>query len=380
MRSNLCKPTDHSQIFAIDILRFAAAVLVLAYHFGNLGMRGLDERLAGLIDERLLPTAFRPFTSFGWIGVEIFFVISGYVILISAEHSKTWVFVRKRFLRLAPAAWLCATITLVMLLAATSWDRSTLFKQWLVAVSFSPFGSTIDPAYWTIGIEIAFYGLVATQIGGLHRKARLRLLAVVIGAVSTGFCVAVQFHLAPAQPSVIWTLLLLQHGCFFALGMSIRVAQASGWTPRLIIFCVMLSIACLLEIHAHQDDLTLHITSLFTLPILTFAAAVLFLSNTSRFQEILSGEKAKAFATLLGKTSYPLYLIHQTSGSILMGLLLRAQIGGPAALTLTVFIVIAVAMLIATFAEPALRAYTARSLMNRDPQPDSRPTASPSVG
>jgi peptidoglycan/LPS O-acetylase OafA/YrhL len=374
------KSANREQVFAIDILRFVAAMLVLAYHLGGLGMRGVDERLSGVIDERLIFTALRSFTSFGWIGVEIFFVISGYVISISAEHAQTWPFVRKRFLRLAPAAWICATITLVLLLATTDWSHLALIEEWLVSVTLSPFGSAIDPAYWTIGIEVAFYGLVATQLRGAGQAARLQRLSVVIGSISIAFAIAVQSGLAPSQPGDIGELLLVQHGCFFALGMTIRGANAKGWTRNSSIFCAMLTMACLLEIHAHQDDLTLHVTSLFTPPILTFLLAMLFLIEAPRLQARLSTPSAKSAVTLLGKTTYPLYLIHQTSGSILIGLLLGMGVRGSIALALTVFTVVVVAILIAAYIEPAVRAYTARVVFNRDPRPDSRPTAFPSTG
>ncbi|MDB5713677.1 MAG: acyltransferase [Sphingomonadales bacterium] len=374
------KSANPDQVLAIDILRFVAAMLVLAYHLGSLGMRGIDERLAGVIDERLIYTALRPFTSFGWIGVEIFFVISGYVISISAAHSQTWPFVRKRFLRLAPAAWVCATATLTLLLLTTDWNRSALLEEWLVSVTLSPFGSAIDPAYWTIGIEVAFYGLVATQLRGPDQAIRLQRLSVIIGLISVAFAIAVQSGLAPAQPSDIWKLLLVQHGCFFALGMTIRTANAKGWTRNSAIFCMLLVLASLLEIHAHQDDLTLRATSLFTPPILTFVMAMLFLIKAPRLQRKLSGPKARHAVTLLGKTTYPLYLIHQTSGSIMIGLLLGAGVTGSIALAVTVITVVAIAMLIAAHVEPAVRAYTARTVFNRVPRPDSQPTAFPSTG
>src|SRR5262245_5050654 len=55
------------------------------------------------------------FSWFGWVGVEIFFVLSGTVICMSAEGTTAFAFARNRIVRLYPAAWLCGTLTLVLL-------------------------------------------------------------------------------------------------------------------------------------------------------------------------------------------------------------------------------------------------------------------------
>src|SRR5712675_1260110 len=56
-----------------------------------------------------------PYTWFGWVGVEIFFVISGFVIANSASKSSATEFLVGRALRLYPAVWVCATATLLVL-------------------------------------------------------------------------------------------------------------------------------------------------------------------------------------------------------------------------------------------------------------------------
>ena len=65
---------------------------------------------AGALDGAKLSAGLAPWGSFGWIGVEIFFVISGYVIASSAEGAAPRTFLRRRAQRLLPAAWVCATI------------------------------------------------------------------------------------------------------------------------------------------------------------------------------------------------------------------------------------------------------------------------------
>jgi exopolysaccharide production protein ExoZ len=56
------------------------------------------------------------FTWFGWVGVEVFFVISGFVITNSARGASPIEFLKGRVLRLYPAAWICATLSLFALI------------------------------------------------------------------------------------------------------------------------------------------------------------------------------------------------------------------------------------------------------------------------
>lgn len=376
-------PTPNStgndqQVLGVDVLRFIAALLVLAYHFGGLATGHVDPQLQGVVDRTRLPD-LSWLTHYGWVGVEIFFVISGYVIAISARQLERFDFLRRRFLRLAPAAWICGTVTLALLLATSGTPAPQLLTEWLVTVTFWPAAEAIDPSYWTIGVEVCFYLIVATQLGQGDRTKRLGRLCAVIGIVSIIFALVVQAGVTPAQPG-LWNLLLIQHGCFFALGMTMQNSRTLGWSPARLAFCLPLTIACVLEIHAHQSDLTIHLVSLYSPAILLFLAAILMIHLAPKMQERLSPSGRKHIIILLGKTTYPLYLIHQTAGSIVIGTLLTWGVNGTTALLLTTFIAIGVAMLIAAYAEPALRAYTARSFMNRAPRPDNRPIAFPSVG
>jgi peptidoglycan/LPS O-acetylase OafA/YrhL len=65
-------------------------------------------------DTGLVMPAFGPRFHFGWVGVEIFFVISGFVIAFTAEGASSRAFLRSRVLRLVPGPWICATIALVL--------------------------------------------------------------------------------------------------------------------------------------------------------------------------------------------------------------------------------------------------------------------------
>src|SRR3569623_1516256 len=84
-------------IIAIELLRFACALLVVGFHFGTAFAYSPSQSSAILLAG--LPVGSARGTCFGWIGVELFFVISGFVIAFSAESGGPGDFVRRRALR-----------------------------------------------------------------------------------------------------------------------------------------------------------------------------------------------------------------------------------------------------------------------------------------
>ena len=136
-------------IFGLDIIRFLAALSVAVFH--------MNWRYAGS----------QGYAPWGWIGVQVFFVISGIVITASAESGDAWKFAFGRFLRLYPGAWVCAAITVFALLVF----RAPLVAALGVPSEFSIkglYGSIVlysiwhlSSAYWTLPLEIAFYAYVA---------------------------------------------------------------------------------------------------------------------------------------------------------------------------------------------------------------------------
>ena len=79
-------------------------------------------------------------TRSGWVGVEVFFVISGFVIAYSASEKDAARFFRSRLLRLAPAAWSCATITLAVAVLAGVLNVASARIAYIKSMTFFPYG------------------------------------------------------------------------------------------------------------------------------------------------------------------------------------------------------------------------------------------------
>src|SRR5215471_2445277 len=100
---------DH-RVNEIDLLRFLAALSVVMFHYA---FRGYAADSVSAMPYPLLA----PFAKYGGLGVHLFFMISGFVILMTAAGGTLKTFVTSRIVRLYPAFWICCTITFVAVLA-----------------------------------------------------------------------------------------------------------------------------------------------------------------------------------------------------------------------------------------------------------------------
>src|SRR5689334_23913619 len=149
----------------LDPLRFGAAVGVAIFHqmfwswaWVSIGVPGF-ERYVGA--DVLYPFA-APFTWFGWVDVEIFFVIYGFVIANSASKSSPTEFLLGRALRLYPAVWVCATAAFLVLVLFGSGTASEFILPYIHARLLVPKGVTgqwLNAVYWPLAGGPGFWRL-----------------------------------------------------------------------------------------------------------------------------------------------------------------------------------------------------------------------------
>lgn len=98
-------PDKNDRMNLLEGARFLLAFAVVGWHYYYLGP------LTHEVDLPHWGGRIFPLLSFA---VEAFFIISGFVIIISAENKKPFDFATQRFLRLAPALLICSTLTLLI--------------------------------------------------------------------------------------------------------------------------------------------------------------------------------------------------------------------------------------------------------------------------
>lgn len=335
-----------SRLVAVDALRGIAALAVVLFHYTT--------RFT-----QLYPATSAPSVSFplGYLGVNLFFIISGFVIFMTLEKTRRPMdFVVSRFSRLFPTYWAAVAITFATVSVFGLPGREVTLPQAvgnLMMVHGFLWIPHVDGVYWTLEVEMLFYAwmLLLYSVGWLSRInwALWLLLALRIA-----------YHLASVWAGVdlSWTLsrvLILPYIAWFALGISVyRILRPDGCAAYSTFGTAIAAVLCIAIVEG---------------PLLGLLAIGLAWA-------VWVAAKGRAAAlnhpalVFLGTISYPLYLIHENIGWIIERSLLAAGWAFDfAALAALGLIVLVACMLSATVEKPALAAirglYKRRSATSR---------------
>lgn len=311
-----------ARLGALDGLRGVAVLLVLAYHY-------LVRWCPPAADRSYYPYGSRfahlPIVGYGWAGVELFFVVSGFVILMTLERSGgAWDFARRRFARLWPALVVCALITsLLAPLGPAEWRAGPLsfvlsvfcIDPGLVGqILHAPGLKWVDGVYWTLFIEVRFYVMAAL----LFALAPRRFLEALTGLSFISFALGLRVFQYPGR-ELAWLLLLPSFLPYFTFGAALYRARSAGGWSRTTLVCALASALMILAGGFWSFDLP------DGRPVVFFWAnlAILTLAAVAALDGPGAGLLAFGPLSSLGAVSYSLYLIHSNAGVILIGLASR---------------------------------------------------------
>ena len=362
----LAEASVSSQIVGIDILRFLAAMTVAIYHLTYIEWADPSGRGSAHATLFLTFRSWAPFVGTGWVGVPIFFVISGFVIAYTANGRSPIAFVTGRALRLVPGVWICASASVFALLLA-GMSSAEVAKAYLLSLVFFPTGPWVASSYWTLPVEIIFYALVFGLLAR-NRFDRIGTLAVALGGSSLFLWLWIflfPFAHAGADPfaSLIRhrfaPLLLAPHGCFFAIGIMMWLVTARRRSIGHTVLVFAFVTAGVTEIY-HETARAAAWSGVPAnplVPIFVFCASVAMIAASIRWNNSvhrLVGRRAACIRTV-GLMTYPLYLLHQPFGVLLTAWWLRRGIPAPLALMLAISVVLAMSLIVVTKLEPLLR-------------------------
>ncbi len=287
----------------LDGLRLVAALAVLIFHFGFRGYVAEGFQL-------LRYPEIADFAKYGFLGVELFFIISGYVILMSVQGRSPRSFTIARMVRLYPTFWLCAfaTFVVVNLLGQTHLATSPLQAAANIPILASVFGAPyIDGVYWSLAIEIQFYVVVAALYFSVPPKHLATALAIWVAAGAI-------FFVASQTLGINFRYPCSSYAGFFGIGSAIYLAENGRRSRSVWLLYLVSLVSAFIRLFAYLESAstTLHVE--VSLPIMTAiliaSVAAVHLSHRIR----ITSSRLLTTLTFAGGMTYPLYLLHQNIG------------------------------------------------------------------
>jgi exopolysaccharide production protein ExoZ len=289
--------TARGPLPGIQVLRALAALLVVVHHTQLNVTQGFN-----------LPAALPRF-DVGSAGVDIFFVISGFIMVVSSQGlfgkaGAARIFIERRLIRIVPLYWLVTTLYVLATLVVSPGNSRVLSAPDLVAsYLFFPLaapGGAAMPALvvgWTLNYEMFFYGLFALALLAPRRWAVPGLVAGLVGLV-----LAHETGQVTGMPLLVWSDPIVIE---FAFGMVIGAAFIGNLrVPRPLALALVLGAAVALAVQAAD-----RIPHGIARPLLYGAPALALVAGAS----LGRGATFPAWlqpAVILGDASYSLYLLH----------------------------------------------------------------------
>lgn len=330
-----------TRVNEVQSLRAIAILLVAGYHYFSSWTMPID-------GNNLYPGTLAGLFRYSWLGVELFFMVSGFVISMTLLRSRNAAeFLARRVIRLWPALLLALPVVFIVgnigpeMYAhplAHLFTSFTLIDPMLLNHLLPLSVDWVTAVLWTMWVEIQFYVLSALLFFVLRTRF-VPALALVTGVATalTWFPVwgwASDERIAALLPAIAWYLPWFLAGAIFhAIWSSRRVRP---WHSLALAVCLA-NVGWRLWYHAEIHAIWL--------PIAFFVA---FTAITLRWR--VAAPLRMSALVFLGEISYEFYLVHDTVGvTIITALvdrfgfsagphLLGAVLGGGASLALAVVI------------------------------------------
>lgn len=289
----------------LDGLRGVAVLVVALCHYGN----EFDNYFPGHEPATVAGESVGWLLRYGYFGVQLFFMISGFVILHTARNvGSPRDFVVARTARLYPTYWACLTVTAVAgWLSAEAVLRRTPVET---VANFSMMQrflrlEDVDAAYWSLSVELLFYGVVWMLFVLRGSVDDRTVVAAVPAWLGVALLLATYYQVAEGSTLAL-TLVILsatQYAALFCAGMLLLLSRGTGRVHPLIIPCFAVqAVVSWLIVDWVEAVIAVILMLAFTLTVMTPHVPVL----TSRP------------LVFVGSISFPLYLLHQNLGYLVI--------------------------------------------------------------
>lgn len=306
--------THNNTYSGIQALHFVAAMLVVLTH------------ATGMVGERMLHLTGEHFWRPGMSGVDMFFVISGFVMAISSRgligRNDAWkIFLTRRLFRIVPLYWFATTFKIALVIALPSMALNTPIEFWHTVASYlfiPTFDSTSHVVFpvlkvgWTLNYEMLFYTLFALSL--FIRQPALKITAAIFSIFT-----AINIFSDPSVPFAYGFLnpIMLE----FVMGMLVAEFCRRGYSLNIWLGAIAV-VTCFVIMFSTGDLPIWWRWAYWGLPSMVIVAVV------ALSEPVLRTLIPKILATL-GDSSYSLYLFHTFTVPLLGTLFVKFHLASP---------------------------------------------------
>ncbi|HVV80404.1 MAG TPA: acyltransferase [Pseudolabrys sp.] len=297
-----------ARVQALDLLRLVAVLGVVLFHYGFRGPTAFNVTHVAIPELAWIGR-------YGFLGVPIFFVISGFVIAYSAVGRTATAFAIARFSRIYPCFLFCMTLTFSALLAFGPPHFEATFAQWAANLFIAATAlreTYMDSAYWSLVVEVTFYGWVTILLAAKVFPRRIDAI------VLTWLCLSMANELT-ADNQIVSRIFLTDFSGFLATGLLIH--ELYRGRRDLMLQCLLgLSVATALFQALHNLRWLRDRDNVFDdWVVATICLGSILLIITATRIRRLPIPASVVFA--IGGVTYPFYLLHQQLGYTILELM-----------------------------------------------------------
>ncbi|MDQ1097905.1 MULTISPECIES: acyltransferase family protein [Chryseobacterium] len=283
------------------------------------GLRGLAIVLVFLFHGYYIWDAYYPFGKlyagnvlfkYGSLGVQLFFLISGFVILMSVEKTPGfWTFIKNRWIRLFPSMLICSLI--IYLTGGFFYERPfgiPELKSLLPGITFINnsilerlFGTSfpvLELSFWSLYVEVKFYFIFGALYFLFNRATALAGIFILYLSASVLQILIVYHAFTETATMKIYIGSFIHFGWFVAGALTYIYYQGR---EKKYLYLLIITILCSLFYAYKFQDAVLYVYLIIL--VLIFLGALFW----APFGVLFSG---RVFKTI-GFISYPLYLLHE---------------------------------------------------------------------
>jgi exopolysaccharide production protein ExoZ len=306
------KSTDEQKEFeSVQMMRFFAAVAVVISH----ASQALTYRTVSV---------GAPFWDKGDTGVDVFFAISGFVIVISTRHIASGLqgalgFIKRRLWRVIPMYYLFTGLKIILLLIFPALALRTVLSisSIINSLAFWPYLNSwgemvpIVPVGWTLSFEMLFYIVFASAIVLSVPRVLYVTLVIVIILFTRSLFPTTSGAYRLADPF----LLEFVYGMLLAIALS----RFSQHPRRPLLGILAFTIGSIILVVFDREDLGNRAVT-WGLP------AALLLGGVISLESVPVCRKLFKRFDHLGNASYALYLSHAFVVPVVVGALLQLKV------------------------------------------------------